>query len=86
MKRHSEMAKMVPLKHKKTAVLPTGWMPAWSPKKGRQLARRVARAMVEMEQRNKRIKVATKLIAPNKPSFLQRIADRARRFLSRRTV
>jgi hypothetical protein len=80
------MAKMIPLAHTKAAVLPVGWMPQWSQKKDRQLARRVARAMTEMEQRNKRIKVATKLVAPNKSSFLQRIADRARRFLSRRTA
>jgi hypothetical protein len=85
-KRHNEMAKMVPLAHTKAAVLPVGWMPTWSAKKDRQLARRVARAMSEMEQRNRRIKVATKITAPNKSSFLQQIADRARRFFSRRTA
>ena len=74
----------IPLAHVKAAP-PIGWMPMWSAKKERQLARR--KEALEAAEAERRQRVGPQPIehtAPHPKPFWQRVGDRVRRFLSRR--
>jgi hypothetical protein len=72
-----------PLAHVKAGP-PAGWMPRWSAKKERQLARRKARfEHAEQERMRKAAPPPAEQVTLPQP-FWRRALDRVRRFFSRR--